>query len=229
MRLPRLAVLACTALLGACNEGPFVEAPIESTVSKPVDTILKTGTLAVCYADDAQFTEAEQLARDTCAAYGLQATLVNNTRYQCRLTTPHRATFRCTHPDLTDAAGRPLNPFDDNQLTAWQQRTGKPLPPGLRRNPEAPRTTSESQTPSPQALGAPPPAAIPAPPPVPDDSPPAAKVPSGKTPGPADVPVWPQPPAPPLPPPAPISAPGTTAPENFTLPVGSWGDSFDSQ
>ncbi len=216
MRSHRLAALACTIALAACNEGPFVDHDLVKNINKPVDTILDSGTVHVCYDDD-RLGEAEMLAKRTCAAYGLQAVLTRIERYQCRLTTPHRASFRCIHPDLVDGQGEPINPFDAGAVAAWSKRTGKQPPASMRRNPEAPTPSADGASPfvpSPGLAPEPPPAAlVPTPTPVPPSAP-----------APADIPTSPRPPEP-----APIAVPAPLDAGGFTLPVGTWGDAFDAQ
>jgi hypothetical protein len=137
-------------------------------------------------------------------------------RQQCRMTSPHRATFRCYDPEMTTAAGTPVNPFDPRAVQAWEKRTGKTakahnfltVPGGPASNPAAP--------PAPDA------AAKPASPDAPAIQPPLAPLTPADIAGrPAYQPV--QPPAAPTP-----SAPPAEAypPGNFSLPQGSWGDAF---
>lgn len=224
MRAQRLAILAVAASLAACSEGPFIDQGIQVTVDKPTNTIPLTGQVAVCYGGDTPFTEVEALAAEACAAYGLQPQLRQNLRFQCRITAPHRAAFRCIHPDMRDKDGSYLNPMDRSEVEDWKRRTGNRTAPGGLGT-KVPGTVAPS-------ADAPPPAVEPAPPP------PAAI--------PRSVPVPPAPTAPtaeevnpprPLPPPpaAPIGAPsgGTSdaapAEGGFTLPVGTWGDAFDAR
>ncbi|MEW5729407.1 MAG: hypothetical protein AB1918_16385 [Pseudomonadota bacterium] len=226
MRPHRLAVLACAAALAACAEGPFIDHDINVQLDKPVDTVAGSGVVYVCYGGDEQFAAAEAMAAKACAAYGLQSFLVRSDRYQCRLTTPHRALFRCFHPDMLDAHGEPINPFSRKAVKDWERRTGKQPPASLRRNPAAPQPQGGESPEAPAAEAAPPapPAAVLTP--VPSPAPKPAAPP--RPPGPADIPSWPQA-QPPAPPPAPIVAPAPLAPESFTLPVGTWGDAFDQE
>lgn len=227
MRPHRLAVLACAAALAACSEGPFLDHDISFQVDKALDPVVTNGTLYVCYEGEEQLPEAMALARKTCAAYGLQASLGVTYRYQCRLTTPHRAMFHCFHPDMLDAQGSPINPLNPKAVDAWMERTGKQPPASLRRNPLAPQPRSEDQpaAPGPEEAPSAPPPAVMTPVPAPTPSPAAPP----RAPGPADIPSWPQASQPPAPPPAPIAAPAPLAPESFTLPVGTWGDAFEQE
>lgn len=213
MQPHRLAILVIVAtMLAACAEAPFVDTREFDLVAKPDDNMRRTGQFFVCFAGDDQ-AEAERVASQRCASYGFQTTLVTTTRYQCRVTAPHRASFRCYHPDLVDAQGNHLNPFDAEAVEKWRKRTGK-VPPA----PPIPGWSVPEPAPlaaEPMPPGAPAPATLgPAQPgPVP---------PSAASPG--ATPMWPVPEV--SPPPQPLP-PDLSGGAGFSLPMGSWGDAFD--
>lgn len=215
MQPHRLAILViATALsatmLSACAEAPFVATKPTDILAKPDDGMRRTGQFSVCFAGDDQ-AEAERVARQRCASHGFQTMFVTVTRYQCRVTAPHQATFRCYHPDLVDEKGGSyLNPFDAVAVEQWRKRTGKTPPaqpvPGW----------SAPMAAEPAPLGAPAPAALG--PAQPGPVPPSAASPEA-------VPVPPVPEvSPPLPQPLPPDLSGGTG---FSLPMGSWGEAFE--
>ena len=93
-------------------------------MAKPVDNLVKTGQMSICYGSKDRFTEAQALAERTCAAYGLLARMRFNDLYQCRMNTPHRAIFQCYDPEMTNKLGEYINPFSETEVRAWQERTG---------------------------------------------------------------------------------------------------------
>ncbi|HSV30032.1 MAG TPA: hypothetical protein VLL76_10755 [Candidatus Omnitrophota bacterium] len=208
MRPLRFASLvAAVGLLAACAEGPFIDRPLEGKVRKPSDAIIERGRVNVCYASAGEFAAAEKIAVDTCGAYGLQARLEFHDRYQCRLSTPHLATFQCYDPDMTDRFGQYINPFNEQAVAEWRKRTGG------KKGPTVPRATIIPGVPSAGATATAPKPAEPTPVPPPPTAAPA--------PTPAPAPAAPEP-APPAPPPPNIDG-------GFTLHPGSWGDAFDQQ
>lgn len=231
MRADRPLLLLLAALTAGCADPePFIEHDPRFNynvhVNKPRDTVLEYGYLFVCYSDATPWTEVETLARERCASHGLQASLYQNFRQQCRATSPHRATFLCYDPEMTTEAGQPVNPFDPRQVTAWEKRTGKTAKPhNFMTLPGGPATN----------------------PALPPEAPPATAAPVTSAPltsAPVTAPMAVQPPLAPLTPadiagrpayqPAPLpatpapSAPPAEAypPGNFSLPQGSWGDAF---
>ncbi|MGE5546943.1 MAG: hypothetical protein ACM33T_08600 [Solirubrobacterales bacterium] len=209
MRPNRLILLAVLAALPACSDGPFYDTRKQTTslVAKPKDTVLEIGQVWVCYDNDEQWAEVEKMAAESCAAHGLQSTLLANMRWQCRMFTPHKAVFQCFDPRMTDAQGRYINPLDPKAVAAWRRRTGQT------------ETTAPAVAPTPapvptQTLTPPPPAPVP----------PVVPAPSA-----SDVnPPKPQPSAPTLPPP-PAPVPVEPQGSGFQLQPGSWGQAFDRE
>ena len=85
-RLP-LLFLACWALSACSGEDPFVE-------QYPVD-IRRTSSLSVCHDQDATRTQIDAKAAEACASIDKVAQFTSDTRFQCRLMSPHRARYKC--------------------------------------------------------------------------------------------------------------------------------------
>lgn len=231
MRPLRLSALALLTALTACaGEELFIDQEMNTTVAKPRDTLVKTGRLDICYDSKDKLPQAQALAEQTCAAYGLQSRMKFNDLYQCRINTPHQAIFQCFDPDMTTRLGEYINPFDENAVKEWRLRTGG------KKEAVIPRGTvvRGAAVPEPKTADAPPPAQLtPAPAPAqltpaPQQAPAAAPSPavpfgSGEFNPPRPVPQAPTiQPAPPPPPPPGIN-------DQFQLPMGSWGQSFDKE
>lgn len=240
MRADRPLLLLLAALTAGCADPePFVDQgdpTYRIKVDKPRDTVLEKGMVSMCYSDATPWAEVEQLAQERCSAHGLQPAFYAIERRQCRMTSPHRATFRCYDPEMTTESGAPVNPFDPRAVQAWEKRTGKTAkahnfltaPGGPAANPAAippaaptpetiPQTTS-----SPPPLQTPPTAPVQAPLAAPVQAPLAPLTPEGIAGRPAYQPYPPRPANPaPSAPPAEAYPPG-----NFSLPQGSWGDAF---
>lgn len=225
MRADRPLLLLLAALTAGCADPePFVDQgnpTFLARVEKPRDTVLVTGVVQLCFSDATPWAEVEQLARERCSAHGLQATLNRVERQQCRMTSPHRATFQCYDPEMTLESGAAINPFDPRAVQAWEKRTGKTAkahnfltaPGGPAANPAAPPPAPPSPEAAPQA----PSAATP----VVQQPPLTPLTPADIAGRPAYQPV--QPPAAPTPSAPPVEA---YPPGNFSLPQGSWGDAF---
>lgn len=247
MRVDRFLLLLLAAFTAGCADPePFVDfdedvtARLAPQVNKPIDPVVRTGSLRLCFSDKTPWAEVAALAVERCAAHGLQAKTDYVQRYQCRATSPHRAVFVCYDPEMMSASGTPVNPFDPNAVAAWERETGKTAKPhnfmtmpGGAVPPVAPPATVGPAAP-PAAAGA--------------DQPPAAMAPvlTRPVPAPAARPAAPLNPAdignrPPMPAPAPVpqavpaptpkSVPGKGAyptEDGFTLPQGSWGDHFEN-
>lgn len=224
MRADRPLLLLLAALTAGCADPePFVDQGDPTytiRVEKPRDTVLAKGLIALCFSDATPWSEVEQLARERCSAHGLQPMLYTMERQQCRMASPHRATFRCYDPEMTTAAGVPINPFDSSAVQAWEKRTGKTAkahnfltaPGGPAANPAA-----APAAPTPDALTTPAQAPLAAP----AQAPLAPLTPADIAGRPAYQPV-------PLPAAPATSSPPAEAypPGNFSLPQGSWGDAF---
>jgi hypothetical protein len=223
MRASRPLLLILAALTAGCADPePFVDdgGGTSLLVSKPVDPVIKTGSLPICYSETTPWSEIFALATERCSAHGLavhpQATIQ---RWQCRVTSPHKATFYCYDPEMIHTNGLFVNPFNRSDVARWEGETGKTAKPhNFLTTPGAQAPAGESQ-PAPAGGSAAVPPGMPAAPAAP---PSAALTPAdlaGKPPVPTqsyrlDAP-------PPVPPAAPIpNDPG------FTLPQGSWGDHF---
>ncbi|HTH15033.1 MAG TPA: hypothetical protein VL974_00160 [Magnetospirillum sp.] len=243
MRASRLLLLTLPFLtVGCADPEPFVwdgrSGTTQVFLNKQVDPVVRTGQFYVCYSDATPWEEVVALATERCAAHGLK--LQSNAaiyKWRCRLTSPHQASFACYDPDMFDSRGY-INPFNKAAVARWEQATGKtakphnfmtmageeegggrqiempayvpgpPPPPqsGVSNQPPTPAPQVPSR--SPEGIAPPPPAQLTPVPPL----------------SPADIagkPALPPPPrldAPPPPPPL--------APDNFSLPPGSWGDHF---
>ena len=149
MRAPAFALFATLAALAACAEAPFADFDPEPAISKPVNSVQKNGTVGICYGDGALFSEVEAAAAEACGDYGYYARLLYIQRHQCRVSAPHRADFACYHPEMTDKAGRLINPSDSRAVAEWQGRTGK-----LKPTPQAARPTAPA-VPASLSAGAP--------------------------------------------------------------------------
>lgn len=220
MRVDRPLLLFLAALTAGCADPePFVDFGNNPTMEKPKDPVLVNGTVAICYSSETPWAEVEALAAERCAAHGLHAISTTVTRWQCRTTSPHRASFSCYDPEMVLPNGAKVNPFDPKAVAAWEKATGKKAKPHnfMTGQKIAPGTATVPPSP---ADAAPPavemaPMAAPAVPPRPFT--------------PADIAGRPaiQPLPQQSPPPTASPAPPGAAPvDNFTLPQGSWGDHF---
>ncbi len=229
MRADRPLLLLLAALTAGCADPePFVDhgnPTFTVQVDKPRDSVLQTGQVQLCHSAATPWAEVESLARERCAAHGLQATFLFGERHQCRATSPHRATFQCYDPEMLTERGTPVNPFDPLAVATWEKRTGKTAKPhnfltapgGAAANPTAlgaaanPTTSGAAANPA-TSGAAPAPVQAPLVPLTPDSV--------------ADRPAFqPYPPRPATPAPAAPTAEAYPV-DNFTLPQGSWGDHF---
>lgn len=226
MRADRPLLLLLVGLTAGCADPePFVDPgppSFSAHVNKPRDTVVQDGHVKLCYSSATPWSEVETLARERCAAHGLQSALTQIERQQCRATAPHRATFLCYDPEMRHEDGSPVNPFSPAAVAAWEKRTGKTakphnfmtVPGGPAPNPAAPPPPVPGTTAAETAPTAPAPIAAPVQPAVTPLTPDAI----------ADRPAH-QPDAPR--PAAPATAPAQAYPvDNFSLPQGSWGDAF---
>ena len=131
----RFAVLALLVALGACAEAPFLDRGPRITLQKQGDLPHRFGAFTICY-NDGDLDQVRQLARETCAQYGLIPLVGLATRDQCRLTAPQAQEFQCADPKMRFADGSYVNPFKTSEVRRWhleQQRltgtVGAPAPP----------------------------------------------------------------------------------------------------
>jgi len=80
------------------------------------------GFVTVCHDGDTPRETRDLLAREACEVYGLQPVLVQENRWQCRLTMPHRATYGCVDPAMRFDNGGYVNPFSPGQVELWQKQ-----------------------------------------------------------------------------------------------------------
>lgn len=208
MRLSRSIVLLAGLVAACADPEPFLDLGQTVTVDKH-KPITSTGSFLLCYSGKTPEAEVEQLAQEQCGAYGLQPLLTNKTRWQCRFTSPHAASYRCIAPEMRDALGEYINPFDKQAVANWERVNGKKAPsPALPQGPEV----TVPPTPAPANTGnqPPPPAPVPKSVLTPADI-------AGKPAAPKQS--LPAQPSPPPPPPLPDTS-------GFSLPQGSWGDHF---
>ncbi|CAA7623842.1 hypothetical protein [Magnetospirillum sp. UT-4] len=189
MSRTRSALMLLAALmLAGCAEDPFVDHGISFLIEKPVDQVAKSGEVGICYSDSTPWAEVEELAAQSCGAHGFQASNAKIDRWQCRMVSPHRATFACYVPGMVDEKGRYINPTNKSAVAAWRKRTGgkpgQPAAPGAAApGAAAPPPAAEAVQEAPGALINP--ADIAGKPPMPawplplDGPPPAAPYPTG--------------------------------------------------
>jgi len=124
------AFIVLLALLGGCASGEaFVDRREMDKSVKKQKLPGYDGQVTVCYDGETPKAERDRLAAEACEVYGLKAMLNSETRWQCRLTAPHRANYSCYDPDMRMADGALVNPFSASQVNAWQrerQGQGKP-------------------------------------------------------------------------------------------------------
>lgn len=221
MRLVRPLLLLpalLTGFLAGCAEDPFIDTGINTntiSMDKPKDTLVETGTFRICHASETPLSEVVAAAEERCGGYGLSTVQGITNRWQCRMSAPHTTHFACYDPELTDEEGNRINPFDRKAVAAWEKRTGKKAKP-LTPNTDKLNTIGQPAVPAPAAQASPaasgdaPAAALPAL--RPEDI-------AGKPYPSVTTPVVTPPPAPTAPP-APVDG-------GFSLPQGSWGDSFE--
>lgn len=92
--MTRPLLLALLLALAACTERPFVDAYPSQLALMPPESI----SFAVCHADGADPAEIARLAQEVCEDRKLVAQPVGALRWQCRMTAPHRALYRCQPP-----------------------------------------------------------------------------------------------------------------------------------
>ena len=133
----RFAVLVSLVALGACAEAPFLDRGPLITLQKQGDLPHRMGLFTICY-NDGDLDKVNQLARETCAQYGLVPLVGLATRDQCRLTAPQSQQFQCADPKMRFADGAYVNPFKTSEVQQWhleQQRraggAGGPSSPSL--------------------------------------------------------------------------------------------------
>lgn len=132
MRPLRLATsLLLAALAAGCSSEPFIDREFtEVQVQKP-KVAGADGTVVVCYPGGTPRQQLDELAKEACAGWGLQALFVREYRWQCRLTAPHRATYSCIDPNMKFASGAYVNPFDKNSVEQWRdEQVNGPAPVG---------------------------------------------------------------------------------------------------
>ncbi|MBC7908023.1 MAG: hypothetical protein H7Y60_14945 [Rhodospirillaceae bacterium] len=215
MRVAPPLFLLLAGLVSACAVEPFVDLGTAVTVQKTAPASTLGGIIYICHSDDTPWNQVTTLAEEQCGTHGLKPLLMETQRWQCRATSPNRTRFSCVDPNMRNADGSYVSPFDRTAVAAWEKRTGKKAPAyGATRgpvvSPPEPTTVPPESVPGPAA---PPPAPISAVQPLtPADI-------AGKPAIPVQQPFQTQ--APPLPAPAPL------APSSFTLEPGSWGHHFE--
>lgn len=228
MRASPIFLMLATLAASGCAEEPFAGRQINTFLDKPVNTVLTTGQVSVCYADGTPRATIEAVAAEACGEYGYFASPTYDRRYQCRITAPHEANFACYHPEMTDAKGQRINPSNEKAVAEWQKRTGKLKPKPRVALPEAQQQEIPATLPS---MAAPAKAAVDrgetaAPSPVAPASIPAAQ-PSYRPLSPADIAGKPDmAPAPILAEP-PRQVPLYPSGSGYTLQPESWGQQFD--
>lgn len=128
MRPLDLAALLClTAALAGCGGEAFVDRHFSNlqSIEKPELPGAK-GFVDVCHSDETPREERDTLAREACAAWGLESTLYRELPWQCRVAVPHLARYRCYDPRMTSSDGTPVNPFDVRAVNRWKREQASP-------------------------------------------------------------------------------------------------------
>lgn len=123
-----LAAIVLLAVLGGCSSGEaFVDRGEMVASYKKQRLPGYDGTVRVCYDSVTPRAERDKLAAEACEVYGLKALLSTEQRWQCRMSTPHLASYYCYDPDMRMADGTLVNPFSNSQVQAWrkEQMAGK--------------------------------------------------------------------------------------------------------
>ena len=120
LRLVPIALAA--ASVAACSGAPFVDRNYMTvTVSKEKLPGARTGEIKVCYNSDTTPAAMDALANEACDVFGLKAVLVNINRWQCRLTVPHLASYRCVDPNRRFADGHYVDLFSKQSVMRWRR------------------------------------------------------------------------------------------------------------
>ena len=115
-----------SAFVAGCSSGDaFVDRSYMTKSVKKQKLPGYAGTLIVCYGSDTPRAVRDDLAREACGVYGLQPLLQLETRWQCRFTVPHSATYACVDPNMRTPSGGYINPFNASQVEAWSKANGK--------------------------------------------------------------------------------------------------------
>lgn len=121
-RLRLVSALLPVILLSACSGGEaFVDRGYTRTTVAKQKLPGHDGVVEVCFGGDTPRAERDKLAEDACAVYGLEARLVLERRWQCRLTVPHHARYACIDPNMRLANGGLVDPFDASMVAQWKQ------------------------------------------------------------------------------------------------------------
>jgi hypothetical protein len=116
-----VASIIVLALLAGCSSaGAFVDRREMDLSTKKQRLPGYDGNVRVCYESDTPRAERDRLADEACEVYGLKALLIMEQRWQCRLTTPHLASYYCYDPSMRMANGTLVNPFSNSQVKAWR-------------------------------------------------------------------------------------------------------------
>jgi len=129
---PLLLVVALTSL-AACSLGePFVEREKTFQITNPGWSKPKLagydGVVNVCYGGDTLPATRDALAAEACAEWGLSARLNALQPWQCRLTVPHMAIYKCVDPAMRDENGDYINPFNAAEVNEWHRTHPTPAP-----------------------------------------------------------------------------------------------------
>ncbi|EME68712.1 hypothetical protein H261_17156 [Paramagnetospirillum caucaseum] len=126
-RSAALAVLI--TLVGGCSSGDaFVDRGYMDRSIKKQKLPGYDGQVTVCFGGDTPRAERDRLAAEACEVYGLKSMLSSEIRWQCRLTTPHRANYRCFDPDMRMADGTLVDPFSASRVKDWQRERDRQGP-----------------------------------------------------------------------------------------------------
>lgn len=116
-----LMMVASIAVTSCSSGNAFVERNYMATETKKQKLPGYAGQLTVCYGTDTPREQRDELARDACAVYGLQALLIQELRWQCRFTVPHAASYACIDPKMRMPNGAYINPFSASQVGMWRR------------------------------------------------------------------------------------------------------------
>ena len=121
-----VALLLVAATLAGCSSGEaFVDRNYMTKTIKKQKLPGWDGQVPVCFSSDTPRETRDQLAREACEVYGLEAKLLRVERWQCRFTVPHMASYICFDPDMRFANGALVNPFSAGQVDMWQRQQAR--------------------------------------------------------------------------------------------------------
>jgi hypothetical protein len=125
--LPQLlAATLLAATLAACSGEAFVDRNY-TTIHTSKDKLPGyNGSVSVCYTSETPRATRDEMAQEACAVFGLQAQLVVEQPWQCRLTVPHLASYTCGDPSMRNPDGTYVNPTSKEEVERWKKAQRQP-------------------------------------------------------------------------------------------------------